>query len=50
LSNYTTHPSFKTSIEFLKKSLDGEEKTNLPMPMELALGTLASRVAQLRKV
>jgi hypothetical protein len=29
--------------------LDGEEKTNLPMPKELASGTLARIVAQLKR-
>jgi hypothetical protein len=33
-----------------KKSLNGEEKTNLSMPEELALGTLARKVSQLRRV
>jgi hypothetical protein len=31
-------------------SSDGGEKTNLPMPEELALGTLARRVTRLNKV
>jgi hypothetical protein len=31
-------------------SSDGEEKTNLPLLEELALGTLARKVAQLRRV
>jgi len=36
--------SFQTLIEFFKYSLDGEEKMKLPMPHELALGTLAKRI------
>jgi hypothetical protein len=31
-------------------SSDGEEKMNLPMPEELPLGTLARKVARLKKV
>jgi len=42
--------SFQTLIEFFKNSLDGEEKTNLPIPQELRLGTLAKRITQLKKV
>jgi hypothetical protein len=36
--------SFQTSIEFTN-SLDGEEKTNFPMPKELASGTSTRRIA-----
>jgi hypothetical protein len=42
--------SFRTSIEFFINSLDGEKRTNLLMPQELASRTLARRVAQLRRV
>ncbi len=41
--------SFWTLIELFTNSLDGEEKTNLPMPKELASGTLARIVAQLKR-
>jgi hypothetical protein len=41
--------SFRTSIELFTNSLNGEEKMNLPMPKELVLGTLAKRVAWLRR-
>jgi hypothetical protein len=37
--------SFQTLIELFRNSLDGEEKTNLPMPKELALGALVRRIA-----
>ncbi len=42
--------SFQTSIEFFINSSDDEEKTNLPMLEELALGTLTKRITELRKV
>jgi hypothetical protein len=42
--------SFRTLIELFKNSLNGEEKTNLPMHEELALGTIARKVSQLRRV
>ncbi len=42
--------SFQTSIELFTNSLDGEEKTNFPMPKELTSRTSARRVARLRKV
>jgi hypothetical protein len=42
--------SFQTSIELFINSLDGEKRTNLLMPQELASRTLARRVAQLRRV
>ncbi len=42
--------SFRTSIELFTNSLDGEEKTNFPMPKELTSRTSARRVAWLRKV
>jgi hypothetical protein len=42
--------SFQTLIELFKNSLDGEEKTNLPLPKELPLGTLTRKVAQLKKI
>jgi len=42
--------SFRTSIELFTNSSDGEEKMNLPLLEELASGTLAKRVAWLRRV
>jgi hypothetical protein len=42
--------SFRTSIELFTNSSDGEEKMNLPLLKELASGTLAKRVAWLRRV
>jgi len=41
---------FKTLIEFFRNSLNGEEKINFLMPKELTLGTLAKRVAHLKRV
>jgi hypothetical protein len=46
---YNTSSS-QTSIELVKNSSNGEEKTNLLMPKELASKTLAKRAAQSRKV
>jgi hypothetical protein len=42
--------SFQRFIEFFINSSNGEEKMNLPMPKELTLGTVAKRVAQLKRV
>jgi hypothetical protein len=42
--------SIRTSIELFTNSSNGEEKTNLLLPKELASWTLARRVAQLRRV
>jgi hypothetical protein len=42
--------SFETLLKFFKNSSDGEEKTNLPMPKELASGTLAKRITRLKRV
>jgi hypothetical protein len=42
--------SFRTSIELFTNSLDGEKKTNFPMPEELVSGSLAKKFAQIRKV
>jgi hypothetical protein len=42
--------SFRTSIELFTNSSDCEEKMNLPLFEELTSGTLAKRVAWLRRV
>jgi len=42
--------SFQTLTKLFTNSLDGEEKTNLPLPKELSLGTLTRKVAWLRRV
>jgi hypothetical protein len=46
---YNTSSS-QTSIELFKNSSNGEEKTNLLMPKELASKTLAKIAARSRKV
>jgi hypothetical protein len=42
--------SFQTSIKLFTNSLDGEEKTNLPLAEEFPSGTVTKRVAWLRRV
>jgi hypothetical protein len=42
--------SFRTLIELFTNSMDGGEKTNMPMPKEFALGTLARIITRLNKV
>jgi hypothetical protein len=42
--------SFQTLIKLFTNSLDGEEKTNLPLPEEFPLRTLARKVARLKRI
>jgi hypothetical protein len=42
--------SFRTSIELFRNSSDDEEKTNIPVPKELASGTLTRIITRLRRV
>jgi hypothetical protein len=41
--------SFQTLIKLFTNSLDSEEKTNLPLPEKLSLGTLTRKVAWLKR-
>jgi hypothetical protein len=42
--------SFQTSTVLFTNSSNGEEKTNLPMPRDLASRTLIRKLARLKKV
>jgi len=42
--------SLETLIKLFTNSLDGEEKTNLPLSEEFPLGTLTRRVVWLKRI